>query len=31
MTEGLVLLAAWTEFFVLLGVLTYFILRRSGR
>ena len=31
MTQGLVLLAAWSEFFVLLGVLLYFVLRQSGR
>jgi hypothetical protein len=30
-TDGLVLLAAWLEFLVLLGVLGYLLLRRRGR
>jgi hypothetical protein len=29
MTDGLVLLAAWVQFLLLLGVLAYFLLRRS--
>jgi hypothetical protein len=30
-TDGLVLLAAWLEFLVLLGVFVYLLLRRRGR
>jgi hypothetical protein len=29
MTDGLVLLAAWVQFLLLLGVLAFFLLRRS--
>jgi len=29
-TDGLVLLAAWVEFLLLLGALAFFVLRRGG-
>jgi hypothetical protein len=31
MTEGLVLLAAWGQFFLLIGVLLFFVLRGRER
>jgi len=31
MSDGLVLLAAWGQFFVLVGVLTFFVLRGRKR
>jgi hypothetical protein len=31
MTQGLVLLAAWAEFGILLAVLAWFLLRRTRR
>jgi hypothetical protein len=30
LTDGLVLLAAWVEFLLLLGALAFFLLRRGG-
>ncbi len=31
MTEGLVVLIAWIEYAVLVGILLFFVVRKSGR